>query len=234
MLLTYVDESYTKDAYYIAALVCPDGAAIPLSRALDAVVEKAAAVHGIDPEAELHGHDLFQAKGAWASLEKLPRVRIGVYNDAFKAIADHDVKIILRGLDQRRLKTRYGPDHDHPHSIVLTHVLERVDECALRHDDLALIIADEVDGQDQYRREFSHYCKVGTWGYKGRQLTRIVDTMHFAPSSSSRLVQAADLIAFLHRRIESHGDVDERATRANARLWSRIEPKISHKWFWVP
>ena len=39
VLLTYIDESYTASRYHIAALVCPDDEAIPLTDALNAVVQ---------------------------------------------------------------------------------------------------------------------------------------------------------------------------------------------------
>lgn len=64
-------------------------------------------------------------------------------------------------------------------------------------------------------------------GYRSRQLTRIVDTIHFAPSKASRMVQAADLVAFLHHRIKSRADTDPRAKRANESLWERIADKVS-------
>jgi hypothetical protein len=36
LLLTYLDESYTKDRFYIAAVGCPDEVAIPLSAQIEA------------------------------------------------------------------------------------------------------------------------------------------------------------------------------------------------------
>ena len=55
MLLTYVDESHSRDVYYLGALLCPDTEAISLGEALDAVVEKAMYDHGdIPTETELH------------------------------------------------------------------------------------------------------------------------------------------------------------------------------------
>ncbi|MFE9650577.1 DUF3800 domain-containing protein [Streptomyces sp. NPDC006365] len=189
---------------------------------------------GIRPETELHGYDIFQGKRAWSRLAGKPRARIGVYANALQAIADHDVKIILRGVDVTRLKRRYGANHDEPHSIVLTHLLERVDEFAKREDELALIIADECDGQDQYRDDLRMYRTTGTWGYKSRKITRVVDTMHFASSAASRLLQAADLVAFLHHRIQIGADTDPRAKRANQELRDRVAPKVAHQWTWVP
>ncbi len=113
MLLGHADESYTANFYYMAALLTPDREAVSLTRALDAVVGKAAAAYGVDPMAELHG-------------------------------------------------------------------------------------------------------------------------LHFAPSRDSRLLQAADLIAFLYRRRTTHVEPDARAVRANDQLWALIAPKVAHDWTWRP
>jgi len=235
MLLTYVDESYTKDRYFIAALMVPATEAASLTGALDKIVADTSAEYGrVDERAELHGHDLVSAKRDWKELTAEVRVRIGVYHKALQAIADHDVHVVIRSVDIRGLDRRYPRGHDEPHSIVLAHLLERVDECAARHNELTLIIADEINQQDAYRRELWGYQRNGTWGYRSSKLTRIIDTIHFAPSSASRLVQAADLIAFMARRIATHIEADERARKANAALWARIQPKVRHNWCWYP
>ncbi len=194
MLLTYVDESYSKHSYFIAALLCHENEALSLTRALDDVVRKAATTFSeLSPDAELHGYDLLQGKRDWTPLTRQVRARIDVYGNAFQAIADHDVRIIIRGVDTRKLCDRYSGTAADPHSVVLTHVLERVDEYAERTGELALVIADEPgqhDHQQQYRSDLLRYRAQGTWSYRGRVITRIVDTLHFAPSSASRLVQA--------------------------------------------
>jgi len=151
----------------------------------------------------------------------------------FQAIADHDVTVIIRSVDIAGLDRRY-PAHDHPHSVVLAHLIERVDEYAASVDERTIVIADEVDSQDSYRRDLWRYQRSQTWGYRARKIERVLDTIHFAPSSSSRLVQAADLIAYMARRIETHVETDERAKKANAALWARIQPRIHHSWCWWP
>ncbi|BAL85333.1 hypothetical protein AMIS_1130 [Actinoplanes missouriensis 431] len=156
MLLAYVDESYSADWYYMAAMLCDGPGAQALTAALDAAVIKAVKSFGVPEEAELHGYELFNGSGWWTGVP-------------VRARAD------LHG-----------------------------------------------------------YLRYGTHGYRGRRLTRIVDTMHFAPSSASRLVQAIDLVVFLYRRIQTHTESDSRATRANAALWDRIAPKISHQHCWYP
>lgn len=234
MLLAYVDESYSKTEYWIAALLCPESVIRPLTEALDAVVEKAAAAFGIDPRAELHGHDLFQAKGDWQLLEHMPRARIGVYADAFEAVASFDIGIILRGVYVLGLKHRPAHPGD-LHAVVLPHLLERIDERAEKYygGQSVLVIADQVDQADEYRQSLWYFQRFATSGYRARQLSHIVDTMHFAPSKASRLVQAADLVAFLYRRIRCHPARDERAGRANNALWQRIALKVVHSHCWL-
>lgn len=236
MLLAYADESYSQgwDYYWIAALVCPEDVVGPLSNALDDVVTKAADNYsGIGTRAELHGHALLHGKDDWAPLQPMIRSRIGIYNDAFDAISSYDVQIMIRGVHVPRLNERYIHPH-HPHTVVLQHLLERIDTYAEQQEQPALVIADEVDRAKEYRRELWRYQRASTPGWRARRLTNIVDTIHFAPSDASRLVQAADLIAYLHGRMTSGADRDERARRANARLWARIEPRIYHKDWWRP
>jgi hypothetical protein len=231
VLLAYLDESYSQDWYYMAALLCDGAGAQAITTALDETIAKAARDHGVAPDAELHGYELFQGEGWWKGVP--PRVRIGVYNEAFQAIADHGRAVILRGLHSAGLRQRYASP-DPPHTIVLLHLLERVDDCAKVLNEYALVIADEVGEQAKHRSELAMYRKSGTWGYRARKLTQIVDTLHFAPSSASRLVQAIDLIAFLYRRLETHVEPNAKAKRANDQLWARIEPLIRHRLCWYP
>ncbi|MEX2254595.1 MAG: DUF3800 domain-containing protein [Acidimicrobiia bacterium] len=234
MLLAYADESYDADRYWIAALVCPDDQAIPLTDALDAVVEKAEdSYKGIGSTAELHGHSLFHGQDDWVPLAAMPRARIGIYGGALTAIADHEVSIIIRGVNVRRLNERYVYPA-HPHAVVLQHLLERIDMYAENRDTLALVIADEVGEAENYRQQLWRFQRAPTGGYRPRQLLRIIDTIHFAPSRASRLVQAADLIAFLYHRIKSGVETDERAVRANKALWDKVSGRVAHTHIWTP
>ncbi|WBB73175.1 DUF3800 domain-containing protein [Micromonospora sp. WMMD1128] len=231
MLLGYLDESYSADWYYMAALLCDGTGAQAITTALDDVIIKAVKSHGVAEDAELHGYELFQGEGWWQDLA--PRARLGVYNDAFQAIGQHARAIILRGVHSAGLRQRYLTPEP-PHSIVLLHLLERIDDYARSQGEHVLVIADEVGEQAKHRSDMAMYRRSGTWGYRAKRLTQIVDTLHFAPSSASRLVQAIDLVTFLYRRMECHTETTLRATRANDNLWARIEPKVRHRQCWHP
>lgn len=233
MLLNYLDESYDSTKYWVCALVCHDRSVVALTDELDAVVARAASAYGISPRAELHGHALFQGKEAWERLALMPRARIGIYDDAFEAIARHATGVIARGVYRPGLVARYTTPF-HPHTVVLQYVLEDIDKVAAQRDEYALVIADEVDRAHEYRADLWRFQREPTPGYVARRLTRIADTIHFAPSTSSRLLQAADLVAFLKRRIAAAGVHDTRETRANAALWSRVAPLVWNDHCWYP
>lgn len=235
MMLTYVDESYTATRYVMAAMLVPEKSARTLTAALDGVVAVAEQSFGSElGGAELHGYDLISGKRDWLPLATKVRARISVYDRALRALADHDVRIIIRSVDIRGLDERHPTGHDHPHAVVLSHLVERIDEYLERVDDVGLLIADEVDGQDAYRRDLWMYQRSATKGYRSRQITRVVDALHFAPSSSSRLVQGADLVAYLARRRAVHVESDARAQKASNVLWSRIAGNIVHDGCWWP
>jgi len=129
MLLAYIDESYNRRRYRIAAMMCTDECVVNLTEALDEVVTWASSSYVIDPDAELHGHALFHGQEDWAPMAGMPRARISVHHKALAAIATSAPEICIRGIDIPALNRRYGPP-DHPHSVVLQHVLENIDKRA--------------------------------------------------------------------------------------------------------
>jgi hypothetical protein len=48
------------------------------------------------------------------------------------------------------------------------------------------------------------------------------------------LLQAADLVTFLHRRRATHPERDARAQAANDAIWSYIAPVVAHELCWEP
>lgn len=231
MLLAYVDESYTDDWYAMAALLVDGPAAVSLTNDLDAVAAAAVSAYALPSDIELHGYEMFHADAGW---RRVPvRARVGVFDDVVEAVASHDVAVIARAMDLVGQRHRYTWPEP-PHRIVLQHLLERIDEHVTKLGEHALVIADEVDGQAMHRADLSEYRNVGTTGYRSRKLARIVDTLHFAPSHASRLVQAADVIAFLYRRAFTHQESDARARRAKVAMWHRLQPRVAHELCWFP
>ena len=167
MLLTYVDESYTDGWFAMAALLVDGPEAVTLTDQLGRVAMAAAKAYGLGAGVELHGHEIFHGGGAWKGVPV--RARVGVFDDVVEAIAARDVRVIARAMDVVGQRARYRVP-DPAHTVVLQHLLERVDECATSLGDYALVITDEVDGQARHRADLSSYREVGTTGYRHRKL----------------------------------------------------------------
>jgi hypothetical protein len=117
----------------------------------------------------------------------------------------------------------------------MTHLIERVDEYAQARNEHALIVADEHhETQSVLLRDLVTYQETGTWGYRGRRIERVVDTIHFVNSATNPLVQGADLVAFLALRRAAHIEPDPRAVKENERLWTLIAPRVAHHHCWYP
>lgn len=232
MQLAYLDESKAPTAYYITALVVADKDTIALAAALDDVIDWAQDTYGgVRDHAELHAVDLVGGEGDWLKYRPKQRIaaRVAVYERAVSAIASFDVRAYIRGADDASFARRYSTDD--VHGTVLPWVLERVQKDVKARDDLALVIVDELQHRDRYRRHVRDYQRYGTYGWKPEVLNRIADTLHFAPSHSSRLLQAADLVSYAHTQTcRSHKDA--RAEAAWSRIWSTLSPVVKEATCW--
>jgi hypothetical protein len=231
LLLAYVDESYSPDWFSLGA-VLGDGVAVRrIEAGLDAVMAQYHGRFDLGAGTELHGYPMFQGVGAWRRVPA--RVRINVYAGAMRVVGESGARVILRGIDVARQKARYAHPHP-PHEVALGHLLERIDSASDARGAHTLVLADEVHNSERHRTNFRDFRTGGTPGYRSSTLSRLLDTIHFAPSHHSRLLQAADLVTFLYRRRCTHVEGDERARAANDLIWSHIEPVIEHEHCWEP
>ena len=62
--------------------------------------------------------------------------------------------------------------------------------------------------------------------------SRLIDTVHFIRSHESVLVQAADMVGFIHRRASARRERDSRAEATNRLLTGLIEPLVIARRRW--
>ena len=225
MLLCFVDESNKGDFFGFAALVADEHCTKRLTANLDAIMWQAAVDWGLDRTTEFHAYPMFHGKEAWADVPA--RARVGLFHKVVDAIVDEPVDIILRSVNGHRLRERQAknsyPVNFPPEQVCFQHVLQRVDLLAKRKNTHALIIADDRSDRERHRERFATYQTEGTPGaYMHTKLDTLLDTVHFAPSHRSRMLQAADVLAFLHRRFQTVTESDARAAENMRKLWSKV------------
>lgn len=225
MYLCFVDESNQGDFYAFAGLMVNSEAAKKLTDELNAVVNQAAVDFGIPRTSEIHAYPLFHGKEVWSGVPT--RARIGVFNKVLDAICRQPAHILMRGVPGRKLAARQSannyPVNFPPEQVAFQHLLQRVDSIATREETYALIIADNRSDRERHRDHFALYQTHGTPGvYMHTNLPRLLDTVHFAPSGRSRLLQAADILAFIYRRCLTTTEADARAAKVMDDAWSQL------------
>lgn len=225
MLLCFVDESFKPDLYGFGAVMADASQTRWLAQRMHEIVA-ALQEYGVEPQTELHAHPIFHGKGAWSGVP--PRVRVKVFLDVVEAVVASGATVLLRGARPEQLRryqdTRGFRDRHTPEQVAFQHLLQRVDRRAGDLEMHALVIADERSDRDRHRERFAVYQAYGTPGtYMQTRLERLLDTVHFAPSHYSRMLQVADLVAFVWVRSQTVDERDHRQARVLSALVSDIE-----------
>jgi hypothetical protein len=222
VLLAYIDETYRRgEEFWISALVCPGDSIHAISTGLDAVVADAVKKFGVPEDAELHGYELADGSGHWAVMKQMMRARISVYEDTIDVIRSApDLAWFRAALIERRVN--WGDDND-PHDWALKFLLELINSRAAARDEYALCICDDVQNRDVYRKKLQHYRTYGTGGTQSTKLGRIADTLHFAPSCHSRMVQAVDMATYVLNK-RRFPPANEKSRAVYEKFWDALEP----------
>ena len=226
MLLCFVDESFKDDFYGFAAVIADELATKSLTGAINHIMQQAAVDFGVPAKAEVHGYPLFHGSEEWKGVGA--RARIRVWQQVVEAIASHDVRLLMRSVDRAKLTSRQAresyPVNFPAEQVCFQHILQRTNTLAGSASTYALVIADERGDRDRHRERFAMYQVEGTPGvYMHTRLDRLLDTVHFAPSHHSRMLQAADLVAFTHRRHSTVRESDPRAQAVMDQSFDKLE-----------
>ncbi|WP_273652983.1 DUF3800 domain-containing protein [Cellulomonas fimi] len=226
-----IDESADGDIYRIGALVMPAGQRRLLAADLDAVMDRAEVKYGIPASTELHGFEMFQGHGVWRDLK--PWERIDVYGQALDAIAFRADALIFEAIYRPEFQRIYAGRGYNEHEAALMYTLERIHERAVSKQQACYVFADECRFAASVVRSLLHFQQFGTWGYRKKNLDRILK-IEFVDSSKYRQIQAVDLVTYLKTRIDSDRDAQRpRVARANERLWKKVDGIVTRDRVWL-
>ncbi|KQX72333.1 hypothetical protein ASD10_15140 [Aeromicrobium sp. Root472D3] len=232
VLKAFVDESYCDDWFYMVAAVADDETVAAMTADLNDLTADLSYGFDVDARAEIHGYDLMQGRSIWKGVE-LP-LRISVAARALTVIADHDVKFLIRGLDRTAQRAKYRKTVYPPYPMVLTHIMQEVDRYAAALGQKAVITCDEIHEHDRHRAMLEDHRAKGTPTYRASHLRNVAGELQFVTSESERMVQAADLVAYLKHRIISKPNATGKEARTRRQLWSIVNSKVESDYCWVP
>lgn len=222
MQIAYVDETYNESDYSFAALLVHEGSDAAMQREVLAIPRRFAD-HGVDPDAELHGSDLFHSRRAWKPLRDQPALRVHAYRLGLRAIRPCEGKVAFV-TTKRTGKAAHSLSAARVATLDL--LLTCLEEESERLDERCLLIFDEAGSTDP--------ALVGAVHAHHRtelmnsQTPRIVEAPGIAQSHQTPGIQIADLAAFLFQRRRQNRDGKETlAGQALESLWKTLEPSIA-------
>jgi hypothetical protein len=223
--VAYIDETYSSRTYWVCGLVIENSEIRCAQAALDAVATEAAVAWRLDAVPELHGHELFHRKGAFAQVPI--EGCIDTYRRAIEAISSHNLKILVRGVSHSEIR------YQDPHRLAWRYAIESIDE--LPGFGGTLIVADEHHTERLLRDDMESYLTVGTGGWKPRRISRVLTSPVFSASAENRLLQAVDLVAFLHqRRFNVPFESNSVAQFERERIWTSVASHVALYRLWEP
>lgn len=241
MFLAYIDESTTRAGdYYFAAVIATGAQSSDLTERLNRLMSQVWRDQRVPWRTELHAKDLFGGEGVWANVA--PAYRAWVAERVIQETVESGVRFCARGVDGPRLLARQArenyPVNFSVEQEAFKHLLQRVDGYASAQGTHALVIADDRNDREARRQDLALHRVTGTPGdYWHTNFGAILDTLHFAPSHHSRMLQAADHVAFFYRRRqEINPERDPRAETVVARIAALLNaPTVAYQCgLWVP
>lgn len=226
MLYAFVDESERDEAFYfLSAIVCTENQAHRLSMKLHRIMHKhAQSSKHLTTREEFHASAMMRAEDSpWRNVPL--RLRLRIYEEALEAIRDSECRVYIEGVDVAAQKARGYSKLTPARELAFGHLLERINDCGKEAwNEPVRVVADEHHTSELSRSNFNSYQSFGTPGYRSSTLPLIESPLRFAPSHTSRLLQAADLVTYIYNRIMTIKHGDPRMLDSQRRLWKTIAP----------
>lgn len=195
VLITYFDEvkyePETQRSYWLAGIAVEAGDVRAIEAQVSALAQDCFGSGRLSSSTEFHASALIGRRDHFKDWDT--DKRITVLKRLLGILDQHDrlSKVYVRLFPARMVAS----DHEDKAFMFFT---EKVDALLEQRSALGLLIGDRENDQnaDATATALSGYRADGTWYDFGRNISRLIDTVHFTHSHLSRMLQLADLYAW--------------------------------------
>jgi hypothetical protein len=194
MFVTYFDEvkaqpTQGQNYYFVGGICVPMDKIMEVEGHLNDLATELFGSADLTPESCFHARLIHFKKGPFSGMD-FP-ARLDVLKRLTQILADAPVRRVYVAIDYEKLKAKRKIAE-----IAFAHFCERV-ELAMGTNEHTILIGD-LDNQEfkNMIADFARYRVKGTpwdWGIK---ISSIVDSVHFARSHHSRMIQLADIYLY--------------------------------------
>ncbi|MDO8206479.1 MAG: DUF3800 domain-containing protein [Gallionella sp.] len=207
MLITYFDEvkfqSGSQPFYWLGGLIVNAEIVKELESEVDVLAKQCFGSSKLSRDTEFHAAEIFHRKRNFKDWNKIED-RL----DVLQRLAE----IIGREEGIGRVFARLEPAkmiaNDKLDQRAFMFFVERVEGYLRGKDDLGILIGDRESGKVStvFAEVLSHYREHGTPYTFGKQLERLIDTVHFTESHLSRMLQLADAYVWFLQLCKQNSD----------------------------
>ncbi len=202
MHLLYYDEvKYdppNQQSYWLGGISFPHHLIPEIEDEINQVSERAFGSRLLAKETEFHGIEICRGKGNFKGRDFDERV--GILTDLLRIAARKDIY---------RIRVKVNPSkithsNDDPSDIAFMFFVEAAEELFKEQDTLGMLFGDYDEPMiGSSVATLSRFRRGGTRWARATDITRIIDTVHFAQSHHSRLIQLADIFLYCSQFIWS-------------------------------
>jgi len=198
MRLLYYDEvKYdppNQTSYWLGGISVPDTSIPEIEELVNLISEEVFGTRVLNKETEFHGIEICRGKGNFKNREVSERLEI----------LDQLLKVITRD-DIIRIKVLIHPENlvytnESPAQIAFMYLIEQAEKHFTDSNSLGMIFGDyDEPAIGTTVASLSKFRKGGTKWARGKEISHIIDTVHFAKSHHSRLIQLADIFLYCNQ-----------------------------------
>lgn len=169
-------------------------------------------------EFEIHSSELFTGNRNSKGVQYANRLQI--IDGMIEVLVNHQLPIIYVIIYKQRHAAKYKHPEP-PEELAFMFFIEQFEEYleTLEGDKTGLIISDKTGWEEKFKLDLLEYQQNATKYYFSKQISNVIDTIHFVDSKDSYCVQASDVVTYLILR-KKRGD-----SRWDAQ-YQRMSPSI--------
>lgn len=139
---------------------------------------------------EFHGRDIFHGKSSFKGMDS--QLRLEIFKELLAICASKEIFRFYIKIIPANFVYPQEPDE-----VAFMYLVEQIDKFLVRSDSLGMLIGDMDEPKvGPTVASLSQYRDGGTYWAKGTKIDRLIDTVHFARSHHSRLIQLADVYLY--------------------------------------
>jgi hypothetical protein len=195
MYVTYFDEVKAdtrqgQNSYWVGGIAVPMDAIAEVEGRVNEIAEQVFGSTELTPDTEFHCKHLYRGHGPFKGRNAEDRIEILV--SLVDILAE---SAVIKRVFAQIVTSRLKGSQKKPHEIAFAFFCERVQ--MLVGPQTTILIGDQDDEQVKAMiRDFSRFRANGTFWDYGIKIKNVVDTVHFARSHHSRMIQLADVYMF--------------------------------------